>query len=287
MGPLVVLVGETASGKSALALELAERCNGEIICADSRTVYRGMDIGTAKPSPAEQARVPHHLLNVVEPDEAFSAARFKELALVAMADVAARGRVPFLVGGSGLYVDAVLYNYTFRPVAHPELREQLQRLEVSELQARIRARGLPMPENAQNKRHLVRVLETGGSAPKRGDVRAATLQLGLQIDREVLRQRVAARVDAMLAAGLIEEVQELVARYGADAPGLLAPGYKAYIRFLSGQSTAEQARDEFIRADLALAKRQRTWFKRNSGIQWLNDRSNAVEIVTTFLNKSA
>ena len=286
MPPLVVLVGETASGKSALALELAERVGGEIICADSRTVYKGMDIGTAKPTPAERARVPHYGLDEVTPDKSFSAAAFQRLATDAITDISSRGKLPIMVGGTGLYIDSVLFGFEFRAPADPAERERLQAMSIAELQAEIAEKGLPMPENRQNKRHLTRLLEAGVATAIHKTMRPHTLVLGLSIDRNELRQRIAARTDAMLQAGFVEEVRRLGEQYGFEVPGLQAPGYKAFHCHLTGELSLEQARDEFIKNDLALAKRQRTWFKRNSSIQWLNDRSNAVDIVTTFLNKT-
>lgn len=285
MPPLVVIVGETASGKSALSMELAEKFGGEIICADSRTVYKGLDIGTAKPTVEERATVPHHLLDVVKANEHFSAAQFKELALAAIANISARGKLPILVGGTGLYIDSVLYDYEFRPTADSAERERLQTMSVMELQAEITQKGFELPTNFQNKRHLTRLLETSGASSVRHGVRKNTLLIGLRIDKEELKKRIVERVDAMITAGFIDEVQRLSNQYGFDVPGLLAPGYKAYRKYLEARCTLTEAREEFIKNDLHLAKRQRTWFKRNSRIQWLNDRSNAVEIVTTFLNK--
>jgi tRNA dimethylallyltransferase len=144
--PLIVIVGPTASGKSALAMQLAERFGGEIICADSRTVYKGMDIGTAKPSAEDQARVPHHGLDLVEPGERFSAVDFKNYATQTIADIRARGKIPFLVGGTGLYVDAVIFDYHFGQ-ADPELRAKLEALSLEELHEYCRNNNIKLPEN--------------------------------------------------------------------------------------------------------------------------------------------
>jgi tRNA dimethylallyltransferase len=280
---LLAIVGETASGKTGLALAIAERWNGEIICADSRTVYQGMDIGTAKPTAEEQARVPHHALDVVEPGQAFTAADFQRLANQAIADIQARGKLPIVVGGTGLYVDALLYDFQFRSAADPALRHELEGWSVPELQARIREQNLPMPQNEHNPRHLIRVLETGGQVGKRSPLRPNTLLLGLRPPRDVLEQRIAARVDAMVAAGFIEEVQRLADTYGWDTEALQAPGYKAFRDYLQGRATLEEARAQFIRNDLALAKRQRTWFKRNPDIQWYESPDEALERAAAFL----
>lgn len=287
-GPLVVLLGETASGKSALAIELAEKFNGEIICADSRTVYRGMDIGTAKPTPEDRGRVPHHCLDLVTPDEPFTVADFKQQALTAVADITARGKLPIMVGGTGLYLDAVLYDFEFRSPADPEMRKELAALDVSQLQQQLAEQGIPLPNNPQNPRHLVRSLETGGVMAAHKPLRVDTLILGLQIDREILNERIEKRVRQMVDQGFVEEVRQLGQRYGWDVAALQAPGYKAFRAYLAGEASLDEAIDQFVRNDRQLAKRQRTWFRRNNSVHWLNNRDNfaeSVELITTFLNK--
>lgn len=285
ISPLIAVVGETASGKTALAIELAERFDGEIICADSRTVYRGLDIGTAKPTIEERQRIPHHLLDVVDPDEVFSVANFKRLAQEAIEDISKRGKVPLLVGGTGLYIDAVLFDFSFSEPADPQERQRLQALSIDELRSEIEARGIPMPENDRNPRYLMRALETGGTSQKRQPLRDNTLVLGLHIDREVLRQKITRRVDAMVDAGLVHEVQYAAKKYGWDAPSLRATGYKAFREYIEGVITLDQAKALFIRNDMQLAKRQRTWFKRNKSIHWITQQAQAVDLATTLLNK--
>lgn len=283
--PLVVVVGETASGKTALAIELAKRFDGEIICADSRTVYKELNIGTAKPSIIEQQGIRHHLLDVVTPDEAFSAADFQRLANEAIADIWGRGKLPFLVGGTGLYIDSVLFNYSFADKADPELRERLQKKSIEELQAEITTQGITMPTNSRNARHLIRAIETGGTPLGEQGLRSNTLVIGLRIDREELRAKLQRRVDAMVEDGFVDEVRHVAGQYGWDAPGLLAPGYKAFRQYLEGGLSLEEAKQLFVRNDWQLAKRQRTWFKRNKSIHWVRNPKEAVELVTTFLNK--
>lgn len=282
--PLIVIVGETASGKSGLALAMAECWNGEIIAADSRTVYRGMDIGTAKPTADEQTRVPHHLIDVVAPDGHFSVADFQRLAREAIASIHGRGKLPIVVGGTGLYVDALLYDFQLREPASPELRKELASLSVPELQARIRARGLPMPQNEYNPRHLARVLETNGQTSGRGNLRPNTLLLGLRLPRDVLEQRVRERIDAMVVAGFVQEVQQLLDHYSGEIEALRAPGYKAFRAYLAGDITLEEAKQRFATADLRLAKRQRTWFKRNPDIQWCSAPEQALRLAEHFLS---
>jgi len=283
--PLIVIVGETASGKSALALELAQQCNGEIIAADSRTVYKGMDIGTAKPSPDEQRLVPHHLLDVATPDQRFTVADFKRLAQGAIIEVSKRGRIPFLVGGSGLYIDAILYDFTFKGEADMQQRQRLQALSVEELQQELKTQGVPLPENRRNPRHLIRALETGGMPAVRTALRPNTLVIGLEIDRQRLKSKLEQRVDAMVDQGFLEEVGSISEQYGWDLAALQAPGYKAFRAYLAGELTLSEAKAAFVRNDFQLAKRQRTWFKRNKDINWISRKEEAVDLITTFLNK--
>lgn len=250
--PLLAIVGETASGKTELAIALAELCNGEIICADSRTIYRGLDIGTAKPTPAERAAAPHHLLDIRDPDETYTVAEFQKDALARIADIASRGRLPILVGGSGLYIDAVIFGYTFQ---NDGVRDET------------------------NPRHLA---VGSGSQDKR--LRPNTLVLGMQRPREDLEARITARVEAMVAAGLVEEVRTAVSTYGREAPGLSGICYGAFADYLDGTISLDEAKAMFVRGDKVLAKKQRTWFRRNKSIQWVDNRRDAVAITTTWMN---
>ncbi len=285
MTPLVAIVGETASGKSALGLELAEKFSGEIICADSRTIYLGMDIGTAKPTTAERARVPHHVLDIVNPDEHFNAAQFKEQAQLAIDDITARGKLPIVVGGTGLYVDALLYDYQFREPAEQAERERLNLLSVTELQKEITRRRYTMPENSQNKRHLTRLLEANGQLPTRADLRSNTVVLGTRTSRPELQQRIFDRVRSMLESGLETEVSKLADQYGWTAPGMNGIGYREWQDYFMSTQNIDEVETQIVKDTMKLAKRQRTWFRRNQSVQWLDYRSNTVEIITTFLNK--
>ena len=285
MAPLVVIVGETATGKSALALMLAQRFNGEIICADSRTIYKGMHIGTAKPSLLDRHFVPHHLLDIVEPHEKFTAADFKKHSLRLIEDISARGKVPFLVGGSGLYVDAMLYDYTFAGRADLSRRAELDKLTIPELQKLLRKKKIPLPENKLNKRYLIRALETGGTRKDPTRLREHTIVLGTRLPQHELQQRVIERVDAMFEAGLEPEVQQLVSRYGWESEAMKSVGYREFADYLEGSQTLEETREKIIQATMQLAKKQRTWFKRNSGIHWPQYPRDFVELLEDFLNK--
>ncbi len=270
--PLLVIVGETGSGKTALAIALAKRFHGEIIAADSRTVYTGMDIGTAKPTLEERCGIPHYGFDVVEPNQQFTAYDFQRLAQQAIDDIAGRGKLPIVVGGTGLYIDALLYNFTFRPKPSLSTRVQLQGLSIKELQDRILARNLPMPVNRNNSRHLTRVLESEGVAGRRTTLRPNTLIIGISLPRGGLPARLTARINAMIEAGLVDEVRRLRATYGT-IEAFRAPGYTAMAAYLDGTLSLEEAKHEFLKADASLAKRQRTWFKRNKAIHWLDDKN--------------
>ena len=287
MPPLIAIIGETASGKSALAVELAQRFNGELICADSWTVYRDFNIGTAKPTAEECALVPHHLLDVADPREGFSAVVFQRLAKEAIADITARGRLPIMVGGTGLYIDSVLYDYSFLPPSDPELRDELNAMSLEEVLKRADDMELDVTGiDLRNKRRVIRLIENNGVRPDRQELRGNTLVLGIAVEREELRARVTARVDAMLAAGLENEVRRLSETYGWEAEPMKGIGYREWQEIFAGSQNLDETRERIIKATMDLAKRQRTWFKRNNGIQWVSDRSNAVDITTTFLNKT-
>lgn len=253
VGPLLVVVGETASGKSALAMELAQKFNGEIICADSRTVYKGMDIGTAKPTTEDRRKIPHHLLDVASPDEKFSVADFKKLAEAAVADITSRRKLPMLVGGTGLYIDSVLFNYQFS-------RDGAERDET-------------------NPRHL-----RNADQSDRQNIRPDVLVIGLKIDRDELKARIAERVRRMLAAGLEDEARGLAKRYGWHTSPLQTIGYQEFEALFNGEQNLDETKSAIIRGTLAYARRQRTWFKRNKHIRYISNLAEAVELTTTWLH---
>lgn len=285
--PLIVIVGPTASGKSALAIELARRHDGEIICADSRTVYKGMDIGTAKPAPAERAEIPHHILDVVTPDRIFTAAEFKRRALLWIDDISIRGKLPIMVGGTGLYIDGVIFDFAFLPPVPLEQREELEAMDIEQLKAEIISRGITMPENSRNKRHLVRALETNGEIAVKKGLRDNTLVIGMDKSKQEIDESIRRRVDAMYAQGFIDEARRLADKYSWDAPGLSAPGYKAAREHLVGGKSLDESKEIFARKDRELAKRQRTWFKRNRHINWVKNAAEAEALVKNFLQKIA
>jgi len=268
--PLVVIVGPTASGKTGLAIELAQQFAGEIISADSRAIYKYMDIGTAKPSIDEQAGVPHWGLDLVEPGASFSAADFKAYALQKIDDIRARGHVPFLVGGTGLYVDAVLYDYQFGPPADPERRQQLDSMTVEELQDYCCKHNVTLPENSKNKRYLIRAIEQDGvNSSRRQAPVTGSIIVGITTDPGVLRTRIESRSEQLFADGVVEEATMLGKRYGWDSEAMTGNIYPLVKRYLAGELALDEVKQKFITLDWRLAKRQLTWLRRNSDITWL------------------
>lgn len=269
--PIIVIVGPTASGKTALAVKLAKLYNGEIICADSRTVYKNMDIGTAKPSVAEQAGVPHWGFDLIEPGERFSAADFKAYALQKIDEILQRWHTPFLVGGTGLYVDAVLYDYSFGDDANVEQRQELEKLSVARLQEYCRKSNIELPENSQNKRYLIRAIERKGMSVKRNSKPLSTsIIVGIATDKEMLRTRIQKRSEQLFDDGVVEEAIKLGKKYGWENEAMTGNVYRIAHAYLENQLTRNEAIEKNTTADWRLAKRQLTWLRRNNHIKWLS-----------------
>jgi tRNA dimethylallyltransferase len=282
--PLILIVGPTAVGKTELAIQLAERLNGEIISADSRLFYRGMDIGTAKPSREELARVSHYLIDIVNPDDTLSLAVFQEKAKYIIADIHARGKLPFLVGGTGQYVRAVTQGWTPPEVTADErLRGVLEKLKkdrgVDWLHARLNYLDSEAASkiDARNVRRTIRALEviltTGRKfSEQRGQVDSPyhLITVGLTRPRPELYQRVDERIDAMFAKGFVDEVKGLLARgYPPTLPSISAIGYRECIRVVKGELTIEQAKVEMRRVTRIFVRRQANWFKESDpNIMW-------------------
>ena len=285
--PLIAIVGPTATGKTDLALDMAEQFGGEILCADSRTIYRGMDIGTAKPTSEEQARVPHHLLDIADPGEQVTASEFKRLAERTAVEIWDRGHVPFLVGGSGLYVDAILYDYQFPPMADPDRRKDLEALPLAELVEQLVSADPSAVETIDiaNKRRVVRALETlNVGKSRRETVRPNTLVLGLSVNKEVAQERIEHRIEKMLAQGFIDEVRTIGETFGWDSEALTGIGYRAFKDVVLGTKPLDVGKAEFIRGDMSLRRRQLTWFRRNKEIHWITP-EEAPKLIVNFLGQ--
>ena len=268
--PLIVIVGPTASGKSNMAIELAEQYDGEIICADSRTIYEHMDIGTAKPSREDQARVPHWGLDIVQPDETFSAADFKKYAVQKIDEIRARGHVPFLVGGTGLYVDGVVFDYQFGPAANLEKRTELEHMSVDDLYKYCIQNNITLPENEKNKRYLIRAIERKNTSSTRLMTPINNcIIVGITTEKDALRARIAKRSEQLFDDGVVEEAKMLGEKYGWETQSMTGNIYRLARAFLNNEITQQEFKLRNETADWQLAKRQLTWLKRNQFITWL------------------
>ena len=267
--PLIVIAGPTASGKTALAVRLAERFGGEIICADSRTIYTGMDIGTAKPTCDERANVPHWGLDLVEPGERFTVVNFKSYAEQKIAEIRERGNVPFLVGGTGLYIDAIVFDFAFAGEANEVLREQLEQMNVQELQKYCENNNIKLPENDHNKRYLIRAIERKNVTVKRRETLIDnTIVVGITTNRETLRTRIALRSEQLFANNVVEEATILGKKYSWDSEAMTGNVYPLVRKYIAGELDETGLRREFEISDWRLAKRQMTWLRRNPYIMW-------------------
>lgn len=267
--PLTVITGPTASGKTALAIELAEKFGGEIICADSRTVYKDLNIGTAKPTAAEQARVPHWGIDLVEPNERYSAADFQRYAMAKIRDIRTRGKVPFVVGGTGLYIDSVIFEFNFAAQADEKQRSVLKTLTTVQLFDYCRKNSIMLPENFQNRRHLIRAIERHGTElSRRLAPRNTTYVVGVATESIALRQRITKRAEQMFDDTIVEEANRLGKKYGWSSEALTANIYPLLRQLAQGVYTREEAKQRFITRDVQLAKRQMTWLRRNPFVEW-------------------
>jgi tRNA dimethylallyltransferase len=296
---LILLAGATACGKSEIALLLAERLQGEIVSVDSMQVYRGLDLGTAKPSAADRARVPHHLIDVADLTEPFDAARFVNLARVAVADVRTGGRVPILCGGTGLYFKAFLQGLGAAPPADPGLRAELESVPLPELLRELAERDPSTYEriDRRNPRRVVRAVEVVRLAGKPfSGLRAAwnaecrmsndEWRIGLSRQPDDLRRRIDARVEDMFRRGLVAETAGLMKRGLAEnRTAMQALGYRQVVEHLQGKHSLPETIELVKLRTRQFAKRQGTWFRRQLALEWMEIRPNepASAVVDRFL----
>lgn len=301
--PTLAVVGPTGSGKTELALQLARRLDAEIVNCDSRQVYRYLDVGTAKPTAAERAALPHHLFDVVDPDQPFDCARYRDLAGAAITAIRARGRRVVLVGGTGLYLKVLRYGLMPAPPRDAALRARLEALEDAEcgaLHRRLRTLDPAMAErlHPHDRARLIRALEvcelTGEPLSARQAAhgfRAAELDcrvIGLHLDRAVLDARLDARCRRMVDEGLIDEVRALWRRgYGSDLPPLQSIGYREIGAHLAGRCDLETAIAAMQRATRQFAKRQRTWFRADTNVEWIEAGEASVEAIVGWAERKS
>jgi tRNA dimethylallyltransferase len=282
--PLIVIAGPTASGKSALAIALASRFNGEVISCDSVAVYREFEIGTAKPTREERARVPHHLIDVVPPDAYFTAGQYARLARAAAHDITSRGHLPIVCGGAGLYLRAMLDGLFAGPERDEELRDRLRRHKRPASLWRLLRRLDPEASariHANDEPKLIRAIEvcaasarpmsqllSEGRDPLQG---YRTLRLGLTPERSSLYDHINSRCSQMFEQGLLEETRALLERYGPDVFAMRSLGYRQAAEHLRGECSLPEAISRAQQGHRNYAKRQLTWFRRDPDLQWLED----------------
>ena len=283
---VVVLIGPTAVGKTNLSIELAKKFDGEIISGDSMQIYKGMDIATAKISKEEMQGVPHHLIDILEPDESFSVAQFQELVRKKITEITSRGKVPFIVGGTGLYIQAVLYDYQFQETAtdtafRTKLEEMAQAegtLTIHDMLNKVDSEAAAAIHH-HNVRRVIRALEVFHvTGRKMSDTQREQKQeslydaalIGLTKERNVLYERINKRVEQMLEIGLLEEVQHFYEKGIRDCQSLQAIGYKEIYKYYDGLLSLEDSIEELKQNSRRYAKRQLTWFRNKMNVQWFD-----------------
>ena len=289
MNNIICIAGPTASGKTALAVEVAKMTNGEVVSCDSMQIYRRMDIGTAKPFPDERQGIPHHMIDVCEPDEDFSVSKYCEMATPIVDDILARGKTAIIAGGTGLYMDSLIKGNDFAPFPATGHRERLEeKLDQVGLDAMIAELDAIDPEAVQrsqrNPRRIIRALEvyyeTGETITAHNlktqaiPPRYSPLWLGLDFDpRQALYDRIDLRVGIMLEMGLMKEISDLLASgIPANCTAMQAIGYKEFLSAMDGQCSIQEAADQVRQSSRRYAKRQLTWFRRNPDMNWLTRR---------------
>ena len=303
---LIVILGPTASGKTGMAIKLAKKFNGEIVNADSRQIYREMDIGTNKIDIGNWkleigknniqypiSNIPIHLIDIINPNQKFSLSQYKKLAINKIREIQTRNKTPFLVGGTGLYISSVVDNLEI-PKAPPnnKIREKLEKLNSEELFKKLKKIDLKSAEiiGENNKRKLIRALEvykiTGkpfSAQQAKGEPLFKTLQIGIRIDREKLYKKIDQRVDKMIKIGLIEEVKKLAEKYSFALPAMSGIGYQEISLYLQNKTTLEEATQRMKFRTHQYARRQMTWFRRDERIEWVENYEKAEKLVEKFL----
>ena len=304
MTKLIVIAGPTAVGKTDTGISLAKAFNGEIISGDSMQVFRGMDVGTAKVTEEEMDGIPHHLIDIKDPEESFSVAEFQEKAKQLIHDIGKKGKIPIIVGGTGLYLNAVIYDYDFsKKEGDSSYRDELQAFadEYGNEALHLKLKEIDPKSfeelHPNNVRRVIRALEvfhhTGMSISERPDQPEESpydhVIIGLTMERELLYDRINKRVDIMIETGLIEEVNSLYKKGIRDCQSVQAIGYKEIYAFLEGSLTKEEAIESLKRNSRRYAKRQLTWFRNKMNINWFDmstNREKKLEEINQFVKDS-
>jgi tRNA dimethylallyltransferase len=290
MNKLIVILGPTASGKTSLATKLAKRFQGEIVSADSRQIYKEMNIGTDK---IQNPDIPHYLIDIVRPDQEFTLAQYKRKAVKAIKDIQQRGKIPFLVGGTGLYIQAVVDNLKVPEVKpNPQIRQKLEQKNNEELFEELKQVDPKATEfiDPHNKRRIIRALEvyqiTGKPFSKqrqKGKPFFDFLEIGIDLNKEILKEKIDKRVEEMIEQGLIKEVRKLLEKYNPSIPAMSGIGYAEAVKYIREETTLEETKEEIKKNTWRYSRRQISWFRQDKRIHWLNNYTEAKKIVKRFL----
>lgn len=278
--PLIVILGGTASGKTALSIKIAKEFNGEVISTDSRQVYKYMDIGTAKVTPQEAECIPHYMIDVVEPDEEFNLADFVTKAKLHIADILRRGKLPILAGGTGLYTRAICENFDIpRVPPNPELRAELEEIDNEELYNKLKELNPQAAEkiHPNNKRYVIRAIEIAlfdPQNPSKSEPEYNVLKFGIEWNRERLYERINTRAANQIEEGLINETKMLIQKgYDLNLPSMSSLGYPEMIKYINGELSLDEALELLQQNTRNYAKRQLTWFRREPNVIWIEGES--------------
>lgn len=269
--PLVVIAGPTASGKTSLAIKLAKKFGGEIISADSRAIFRGLTIGTAKPLEVEMEGVAHWGIDLVDPGQRFTVAEFQAYAMKKIREIRSRNHIPFLVGGTGLYINAIVYEYQFPPnTKDDERRMKFESMSIEELHIYCGKNNVPLPENDKNKRYVINTILRNGRTPKRRDRPVDNcIIVGITTEKNILTKRIHERAESIFSSGVVEEAQSAACKWGWDNEAMTGNIYPVIKQILEGEISLSEAKRRFEILDWRLAKRQMTWLKRDEHIRWM------------------
>lgn len=302
---IIVILGPTASGKSELAVKIAKKFNGEIISADSRQIYKGLDIGSGKITKKEMRGVPHHLLDAASPKRIFTVTQYQKLAKKALNDIVRRGKFPIICGGTGLYINSLIYDYQFPKVPpQPKLRKKLEKKSTEELFQQLKKLDPRRAKNIDknNRRRLIRALEIvlttkspipalalattcGSKKITPYNVKYDALKIGIKKSPEELRKGIKKRVNLMLKLSLINETKQLIKKYHFGTPAFASIGYKEIIAYLQNKNSLEETIKLIEKNTRQYAKRQMTWFKRDKDIYWIKKEKEAEKLVNDFVKK--